>query len=382
MTGQHRHLLDQALTLFGLQPDHDFALMTENQEPAVVTDRVFAAVCKEIDRVAPDWIVIQGDTASALGAARAGASVGIPVAHVEAGLRSGDITSPWPEELQRREISALARLHFAPTPLAADNLRFEGISPQNIFLCGNPVIDAVRWMARRLDRDHQLASRLQDRFAWLDSTRRLILATVHRREWRQCRIDAFIQIVLALAAREDVEIVVPLHPSPQLTRPLVQALSDRAYIHPISPPDYAGFLYLLRKAALLLTDSGGLQEEAPELGKPLLILRERTERPEAIKAGAARLVGLSVSRALVEARELLDDAVCYARMSRPQAIFGDGFAASRIARCLLHEALQRRQRRSVRPLYKPAPAAHRGPGAGLQWTEPPGAKATMRHRAR
>lgn len=331
VTGQHRHLLDQALALFGLRPDCDLNLMALGQDPLEVTDRVAAAVVGEIRQVAPDWILVQGDTASALGAARAAADAGIPLAHIEAGLRSGNPWSPWPEELNRQEISTLANLHFAPTPLAAAALLLEGVSPDRIALTGNPVIDSLKWMECRLDSDPALSALLRRRFGFLDPARCMILATVHRRERRQRRLEIFTQIVTTLAKREDVEIVTPLHPSPEIAEPLMRRIGGRARIHSIAPPDYAGCVYLLRRAALVLTDSGGLQEEAPALGKPVLILRDCTERPEAIHAGAARLVGLSSSRAVVEANALLDKPERYAMMARPRQIFGDGFAGERIA---------------------------------------------------
>jgi len=331
VTGQHRHLLDQALTLFGLRPDCDLDLMASGQHPLDVADRVAEAVAGEIRTVAPDWIVVHGDTASALGAARAAADAGIPVAHVEAGLRSGNPASPWPEELNRREISKIASLHFAPTPLAAEALLTEGVAPERVCLSGNPVIDSLRWMESRLDSDPTISTLLRRRFGFLDPARRMILATVHRREQRKKRLGVFSQIVTALAARKDVEIVVPLHPSPDVLDPLERAIAGRAHIHPVPPPDYAGCVYLLRRAAFVLTDSGGLQEEAPALGKPVLVLRESTERPEAIHAGSARLVGLSASRAVAEARALLDMPERHAMMARPRQIFGDGFAGERIA---------------------------------------------------
>jgi len=331
VTGQHRALLDQALALFGLVPDCDLDLMTPDQDPAETVDRVAAALRREITRAAPDWLIVQGDTSTALGAARAGASCGIPVAHVEAGLRSGNLASPWPEENHRCEISRLAELHFAPTRHAAAMLAQEGVDTARITVTGNPGIDALQWMRRRLAAEPELANRPPARCPALDGKRRLILATCHRRERRAERISALSNALLALAGRGNVEIAFPLHPSPRLAESLEYRLGAHPRIHLFAPPDYAGCVSLLGRAAIVITDSGGLQEEAAALGKPALVVRETTERPEALWAGAAELVGLSTERIQESAIRLLEDRTRYASMARPRAIFGDGRAARRIA---------------------------------------------------
>jgi len=334
LTGQHGPLVEGALAQFGLAAQCKLGAVAANRSLERLVAQITAGVAAEIRRLRPDRLLVQGDTATALGAAMAARECGIRLAHVEAGLRSDDLENPWPEESYRRRITALADLHFAPTRYAAHRLEDEGIDAEQIQIPGNPGIDALHWTQRRLEREEQLARAAARRFAFLETGRRLLLATSHRRERRAARIDAFCKTLLALAERGDLEIVLPLPPNPRMARPLQRRLDGHPRLHLIAPSDYPGCVHLLQRAALVLTDSGGLQEEAPALGKPVMVLRETTERPEAVWAGAAEIVGLSSERAIAAANALLDDSRRYAAMARVRPIFGDGAAAERIAQAI------------------------------------------------
>ncbi len=330
VTGQHRHMLDQVLEVFELQSDYDINLMKPEQDLTHVTSSVLEGVGSIIDQTAPDWVVVQGDTTTAFGAALAAFYRKVKVAHVEAGLRSGNIYSPWPEEMNRKLVSALTTLHFPPTPLASQNLRDEGIPQSAICVTGNTVIDALQWMSDRLSRDEALRNRLEAEFSFLNPARRMILVTGHRRENFDGGLEQVCLALRTLADRGDVEIVYPVHLNPRVQEMANKVLANHPRVHLIEPLDYEFFVALMRRAYLIVTDSGGIQEEAPSLGKPVLVTRDTTERPEAMTAGTAKLVGTDMARLIAAATELLDNQEAYAAMAQAINPFGDGRASERI----------------------------------------------------
>lgn len=331
VTGQHRLLLDQVLTRFAIKPDHDLDLMGLTDDLTVMTGATLAAVGRVIRRTEPDWVIVQGDTLSAYAAGMAAFYQGVRVAHVEAGLRTGDMAAPFPEEMHRRQLAQIASLHFAPTKLARDNLQAEGVAPQNILVTGNTGIDALLQIARWQLEAPALAAPLP-----LPAPgRRRILATVHRRENHGEVVIDIARALMRLAERVDIDIVVPVHPNPAVGSVLRAHIGGIDHVHLVEPLDYAAFVQLLVSADLVITDSGGVQEEAPALGKPTLVVRASTERVEAIEAGVALLVGTSAQSIVDAASRLLDDAAHYARMARPTLPFGDGRAAERILDRLL-----------------------------------------------
>lgn len=335
-TGQHRELLDGALAGFGLIPDHDLALMRPGQTLTRLTAGVLEGLAPILPALRPDWLLVQGDTTTAFAAALAGFYAGIRIGHVEAGLRSRNPLAPWPEEVNRSLVTQLATRHFAPTPLAASNLWREGIAPRAVAITGNTGIDALLMVASRVEDDAALAAR----FDFLDPARRLILVTGHRRENFSSGLDRVARAVAALAAREDVQVVFALHPNPRAEGPARAALGHLPNVHLVPPLDHAGFVWLMRRAHLVVTDSGGVQEEAPSLGRPVLVTRNESDRPEAIAAGTARLVGTDGAMLLSEATRLLDDDEAWQAMARAGNPYGDGRAAPRIVEALLAETQQ------------------------------------------
>ncbi|MCK9540595.1 MAG: UDP-N-acetylglucosamine 2-epimerase (non-hydrolyzing) [Novosphingobium sp.] len=330
VTGQHRELLDQVLGIAGVTPHFDLDVMAPGQDLGQLTAALLVRLGQVMDDVRPARVIVQGDTASALCAAMAAFHRRIPVAHVEAGLRSGDIAHPFPEEANRRMIATLADLHFAPTESAAQALLAEGVDANRVHMTGNTVIDALQWMADHIAADAALGAgiaELEARFAG----QRLIAVTCHRRENHGQGVEAIADALARLAARGDVGIALPLHPNPAVRDVLLARLDGYPHIALLEPLDYPHFVRLLWASHLVLTDSGGIQEEAPALGKPVLVLRETTERPEGVAAGTARLVGTDADRIVAETERLLDDADAYAAMSRAHNPYGDGQAAQRIA---------------------------------------------------
>lgn len=323
-TGQHREMLDQVLRLFDLRPDHDLNLMKADQQPGDVAAAVLANVGRVIEVEKPAIVIVQGDTTTAMAASLAAFFRRTPVAHVEAGLRSGVRSSPFPEELMRRVVGRIAELHFAPTTRAAENLRAERADAEGaIFLTGNTVVDAVKWIAaNRRPRTADLERRAA----------RTILLTAHRRENFGEPLRGICRAVLALVKRNaDIEVVYPVHPNPNVQRPVRELLEGHERIRLLPPLDYEDLVGVMEQSYLILTDSGGLQEEAPVFGKPVLVLRRDTERPEAIEAGTAILVGTDEDRIVREAERLLSDPVAYRLMAHAHSPFGDGLAANRIA---------------------------------------------------
>ncbi|HEX5314074.1 MAG TPA: UDP-N-acetylglucosamine 2-epimerase (non-hydrolyzing) [Gammaproteobacteria bacterium] len=333
VTAQHRQMLDQVLALFAIAPERDLDLMMTDQGLAELTARSLCALQAMLREWRPDVVVVQGDTTTTFSAALAAFYERIDVAHVEAGLRTGNRYSPWPEEMNRRLTSALATHHFAPTERARDNLLAEGIPGERIRVTGNTVIDALLRIVA-LARG-EAATELARRFSYLDATRRLIVVTGHRRENFGPGFERICRALRRLAQRPDVEIVYPVHLNPNVRAPVGRLLDGVANIHLVEPLDYLPFVGLLDRSWIILTDSGGVQEEAPSLGKPVLVLRDTTERPEAVAAGTVRLVGTDEDRIVAEAARLLDEPECYEAMARAHNPYGDGKAAPRIVKELL-----------------------------------------------
>jgi len=329
VTAQHRHMLDQVLALFAITPDIDLDVMSADQSLPDLFARLLQGMTEAIARVRPDLVLVHGDTSTTLAASLAAFYQRVTVGHVEAGLRTGNLQEPWPEEANRRLTAVLAQLHFAPTATARDNLAAEGIRT-GVHVTGNTVIDALAEVRERIHADSAMADTLAAGFPFLDD-RRLVLVTGHRRENFGDGFEAICHALRELAARPDVRIVYPVHLNPNVLGPVNALLSGIDNVHLIPPQDYLPFVYLMDRASVILTDSGGVQEEAPSLGKPVLVMRRTTERPEAVAAGTVRLVGTDRAGIVAETSRLLDDAMAYAAMSRAHNPYGDGQAARRIA---------------------------------------------------
>lgn len=334
VTAQHRQMLDQVLNLFGIEPDFDLDLMRPGQDLTDITNNVLLGMRDVFRNWKPAWVLVHGDTTTTLAASLAAYYEKIPVGHVEAGLRSGNIYSPWPEEMNRRIAGSIAALHFAPTETARANLLREGIAARMVHVTGNTVIDALQGVAERLRRDDILQSDMRMRFPFLDETKRMILVTGHRRENFGAGFENICHALAELAMRPDVQIVYPVHLNPNVQEPVRRILNGQPNIHLIEPQDYLPFVYLMSCAEIILTDSGGVQEEAPSLGKPVLVMRDTTERPEAVTAGTVKLVGTDQDAIVGEATRLLDDVAEYQRMSLAHNPYGDGRAAQKILNVL------------------------------------------------
>lgn len=333
VTAQHREMLDQVLQLFEINPDYDLNVMKPGQGLTETTAAVLAGLRPVLEEFSPDLVLVHGDTTTTLSASLAAYYQQIPVGHVEAGLRTGNIYSPWPEEINRKVTGAIARLHFAPTERARANLLAESVDPSHVTVTGNTVIDALLGVLRRLEEDSALSTALDDTLGLTESLRarrRIILVTGHRRESHGSGFERICEALARLAARPDVEIVYPVHLNPNVKGPVVRLLGSYKNVRLIAPQDYLPFVQLMRRAELILTDSGGVQEEAPSLGKPVLVMRDTTERPEAIEAGTVKLVGTDTALIVAETTRLLDDRAAYDAMSFAHNPYGDGQAANRI----------------------------------------------------
>jgi UDP-N-acetylglucosamine 2-epimerase (non-hydrolysing) len=340
VTAQHRSMLDQVLAIFDVKPRFDLNLMQANQGLSDITARIVTGMTGVLREWKPDWILVQGDTSTAFVAARAAFYEKVSVGHVEAGLRTGFKYSPWPEEMNRQLVGRLADLHLPPTARARDALLAENVPAERIHVTGNTVVDALLWVSNKLDSDAASRSALDARFEFLDRSRRLVLITGHRRESFgkpfEDMCNAFVDIV---RAKPDVEILYPVHLNPNVQAPVKAILAAapeelRARIHLIEPVEYLPFVYLMKRSHFIITDSGGVQEEAPSLGKPCLVTRNDTERPEAIEAGTAKLIGTNRERIVSESLRLLDDEAHYQSMSRAHNPYGDGTANQRIVEIL------------------------------------------------
>ncbi len=339
VTAQHRQMLDQVLDIAELKPDFDLDLMKPNQSLVDVTARILSGMDGVIARCQPDRIIVQGDTTTAMTTALSGFYRKVPVDHVEAGLRSGNIYSPWPEELNRKVVGSIASLHFAPTARAADSLVRENLPAERIFVTGNTVIDALLDVKRRIDKFQWVRDAVNGSMLRAAQGRRIVLVTSHRRENFDGGIERIATAIAQIAAaREDCHIIFPVHPNPNVQEPVRATLGDHPQVTLLPPLEYVPFVHALSHCHMVLTDSGGIQEEAPALGKPVLVMRENTERPEGIDAGTARLVGTEPERIVSETLRLLDDAAHYGRMSRAHNPFGDGKASQRIRDILKSEA--------------------------------------------
>jgi UDP-N-acetylglucosamine 2-epimerase (non-hydrolysing) len=327
VTAQHRQMLDQVMTAFSVVPDYDLNLMTTGQTLTGLTARVLGALEEVLADAKPDIVFVQGDTTTTLAGALAAFYARIPVGHIEAGLRTGDLAEPFPEEMNRVVAGRITALHFAATEGARRNLLNENVAPDAIYVTGNTGIDAVLQV-----RDRLLCGDLPDGdWSFLDASKKLIVVTAHRRESFGAGFENICRALRRLAERNDVEIVYPVHRNPNVTTPVRQYLAGVSNIHLIEPLDYVPFVDLMRRAYLLLTDSGGVQEEGPSLGKPIVVMRAKTERPEAVEAGTVRLAGTDEARIVTEVARLLDDQDLYASMTRVHNPYGDGHASEKIA---------------------------------------------------
>lgn len=339
VTGQHRQMLDQVLTVFDIAPQFDLNIMKPGQNLDYVTSAALTGVGGVISDFRPDWVIVQGDTTTAFAGALAAFYRKAKVAHVEAGLRTGNIYSPWPEEMNRKLAGQLATVHFPPTQAAAANLIREGVPADRMLVTGNTVIDALQWVAGRLRAEPSLIEVFARKFAFLQNDKRLILVTGHRRENFDGGLARVCEALGLIAKRGDVQIVYPVHLNPQVQATAREVLAESPSVHLIDPLDYLPFVYLMQRSYLIVTDSGGIQEEAPGLGKPVLVTRDTTERPEAITAGTARLVGTDSGKLVASIVELLDNEAEYGRMAKARNPFGDGNAAERIVERLTHESV-------------------------------------------
>lgn len=330
VTAQHRELLDQVLAIGRITPDHDLDIMLPGQSLDGLTARLLTAIGEVIDEVRPDMVLVQGDTTSAMVGALCAYYRKLPVGHVEAGLRSGNIYHPWPEEVNRKIIGSIADLHFAPTQTSASALLAETVHPSTVHVTGNTVIDALLTVADGLDADAAATAAVRphiERFAG----RRILGVTTHRRENFGGGLDNVADALADIAQRNDVAIIFPVHPNPNVRGLMHGKLGNIDNIALVDPLDYTNFVALQRASYLMLTDSGGVQEEAPALGKPVLVMRETTERPEGVEAGTAKLVGTDRATIVAETTRLLDDADAYATMAKAHNPFGDGHSSERIA---------------------------------------------------
>lgn len=334
VTAQHRRMLDQVLELFDIKPDADLDIMQPGQTLTDVTARIVQGMAPVFAEIRPDLVLVHGDTSTTLSTALSAFYARIPIGHVEAGLRTGNMQAPWPEEMNRRLTAPLAALHFAPTAGSQANLLKEGIRSDCIHVTGNTVIDALLQVVAKFKTDEILSESLQRQFPFLDSNKRLLLVTGHRRENFGGGFERICQALAQLSNRPDLQIVYPVHLNPNVQEPVRRHLDDLGNVHLIEPQDYLPFVYLMQRAHIILTDSGGVQEEAPSLGKPVLVMRDTTERPEAVDAGTVRLVGTNTDRIVAEVTRLLDDPAAYAQMAEAHNPYGDGRACERIVRAI------------------------------------------------
>lgn len=344
VTGQHREMLDQVLQIFEIKPDYDLNIMKQGQDLYDVTARVLVGLRDVLKAVSPDVVLVHGDTTTSMAAALAAFYQQIPVGHVEAGLRTHNIYSPWPEEINRQLTGRIATYHFAPTPLSRQNLLNEGVEPAHIHVTGNTVIDALYWVVDRIKSDGALSQTLSEELLHsgydvnrLSQGKKLVLITGHRRENFG---DGFIRICKAIKTLveqyPEVDFVYPMHLNPNVRKPIHEAFDGRSYdnMYFIESLEYLSFVYLMEKSTIVLTDSGGIQEEAPGLGKPVLVMRDTTERPEALEAGTVKLVGTDYDKIVGEVSRLIDDPLYYKTMSEAVNPYGDGKACERIVELL------------------------------------------------
>ncbi len=331
VTAQHREMLDQVLALFEITPDFDLNLMTPGQSLGGLTSRALQGLEDVFQAQKPDLVLVHGDTTTTFTASLAAFYQQIKIGHVEAGLRTGDIYSPWPEEFNRRVTGIVANYHFAPTEVSEKNLLAESTKPESVLVTGNTVIDALQWVVKKVEEDKTLSAQLTAKFDFIEPYKKMILVTGHRRENFGDGFLNICQSLKELAQRDDVQIVYPVHLNPNVQKPVNDILGEMDNVHLIAPQDYLPFVYLMNQAHIILTDSGGVQEEAPSLGKPVLVMRDTTERPEAVEAGTVKLVGTNANTIKQAVIELLDNDEAYKSMSIAHNPYGDGQASHRIA---------------------------------------------------
>lgn len=335
VTAQHREMLDQVLRLFDIRPDYDLNVMKPGQDLYELTSNILTGMKAVLDSFTPDLVLVHGDTSTTLATTLAAYYKQIPVGHVEAGLRTGNLYSPWPEEANRKVTGALAALHFAPTERSRQNLLDEGVREDSVIVTGNTVIDALLSIRSRLQSDALLRRHAAQEIPYDIGGRRIVLVTGHRRESFGEGFERICTALAQIAKRHpDVDVVYPVHLNPNVQEPVGRLLKGIDNVHLIEPLDYLPFVHLMDSAYLILTDSGGIQEEAPSLGKPVLVMRETTERPEAVDAGTVQLVGTSIERLVSSTSTLLEDSSVYLAMSRAHNPYGDGAACARITRAI------------------------------------------------
>lgn len=336
VTAQHREMLDQVIDLFDIKPDYDLDIMKPEQGLYEITANMLNAIKPVLEDCQPDVVLVHGDTTTTFAASLAAFYQRIAVGHIEAGLRTGDLYSPWPEEANRKLTSALTHYHFAPTVTAEQNLLRENVSSERITVTGNTVIDALLWVKQKIENNSPIQDELSNRYTFLDPEKKLILVTGHRRENFGSGFERICQALQTIATEHsDVDILYPVHLNPNVQEPVNRLLKGISNIHLIEPQDYLPFVYLMMRAHIILTDSGGIQEEAPSLGKPVLVMRDTTERPEALEAGTVKLVGTNADKIIFEVKTLLQDDAAYEIMSRAHNPYGDGKACDRILTALL-----------------------------------------------
>ncbi|AGH81031.1 UDP-N-acetylglucosamine 2-epimerase [Psychromonas sp. CNPT3] len=335
VTGQHRQMLDQVLDLFNIKPDYDLDIMKPDQDLTDITTTILQKLKPVLMEVKPDRVLVHGDTATSFATTLAAYYQQIPIGHVEAGLRTGNLYSPWPEEGMRRLTASLADQHYTPTVRSLKNLLIENIEPENIFVTGNSVIDALLMVSKRLDSNPNMMSEFTNKFSYIDFSKKLILVTGHRRENHGEGLENICKAISELAKRDDVQIIYPVHLNPNVQGPVNRNLKGLDNVFLIEPQDYLPFVFLMKQSYIILTDSGGIQEEAPTLGKPVLCMRETTERPQAVKAGTVKLVGTSAEVIIAETNNLLDNDQAYKRMSRAINPYGDGTTSQQIISAIL-----------------------------------------------
>jgi UDP-N-acetylglucosamine 2-epimerase (non-hydrolysing) len=334
VTGQHREMLDQVLQVFNISPDYDLDIMKENQDLSDITSNVVIGLRKILNEFKPSRVLVHGDTTTTLAASLASYYAKVPVCHVEAGLRTGNIYSPWPEEMNRKLTSSITDIHFAPTQWAKKNLINEGVQGGKIEVTGNTVIDALLWVSEKIKSNSLLEKSLEDKFTFISASKafkeKIILVTGHRRENFGEPLEDICHTLLEIATIENVRVVYPVHLNPSVQKPVYEILGNHPNIHLIEPQSYVPFVYLMNQAHIIITDSGGIQEEAPTLGKPVLVTRDTTERPEAVEAGTVKLVGSNPYDILKETKRLLNDPDYYLKISFTHNPYGDGHASEKI----------------------------------------------------
>lgn len=330
VTAQHRHMLDQVLQLFEISPAFDLNLMRPGQSLTELTCNILQGMESVFIKYKPNWVLVHGDTSTTLATCLAAYYQQIGVAHIEAGLRTGNLYSPWPEEANRQITGRLANMHFAPTEQAKKNLLTENVPISTIHVTGNTVIDALIKVSKQIEQDNELAIELATQLPILDSSKRLVLVTGHRRENFGSGFESICHALKEIAIDQNVQIVYPVHLNPCVQEPVNRILGSTPNVHLIAPLDYLPFVYLMKRSYLILTDSGGIQEEAPSLGKPVLVMRDTTERPEAVAAGTVKLVGTDLVTIVSETRKLLNDPTAYQLLAHARNPYGDGLACQRI----------------------------------------------------